>query len=98
MSGTERAELACYPHVYATEMEKSYGRTIINTRGYHKSNASIGDAPGVFGGSVPGIAVKDLAADTVIGMGVNSGVQLTGNILSAITIHRTNTGSEKFTL
>lgn len=78
MSGTERAELACYPHVYATEMEKSYGRTIINTRGYHKSNASIGDAPGVFGGSVPGIAVKDLAADTVIGMGVNSGVQLTG--------------------
>ncbi|WP_315942442.1 filamentous hemagglutinin N-terminal domain-containing protein [Erwinia pyrifoliae] len=51
---------------------------IMNTWGYHKSNASIGDAPLIFGGSVLGITVKGMAANAAIGVGVNTGVQLTG--------------------
>ncbi|WP_435792014.1 hemagglutinin repeat-containing protein [Escherichia coli] len=88
MTSTERAELAAYLRVYASEMEKEYGtavaqelvtgllsgqdyikrnpdteamakaQSIMNTWGYHKSNASIGDAPLLFGGSVLGLTVK----------------------------------------
>lgn len=84
MNSTERAELAGYLRVYASEMEKEYGtavsqelvkellsgqdyikrapdseamakaQTIMNTWGYHKSNASIGDAPLIFGSSIKG--------------------------------------------
>ena len=108
MSGTERAELAGYLRVYASEMEKEYGpavsqelvkgllsgqdyvkrtpdseamskaQSIMNTWGYHKSNASIGDAPFMFGSSVLGLTVKGMAANTAIGVGVNAGVQLAG--------------------
>ncbi len=51
---------------------------IMNTWGYHKSNASIGDAPLIFGGSVLGVTVKGMAANAAIGVGVNAGVQLAG--------------------
>ncbi|WP_240153550.1 VENN motif pre-toxin domain-containing protein, partial [Erwinia amylovora] len=108
MSSTERAELAGYLRIYASEMEKEYGsavsqelvkgllsgqdyikrapdseamskaQSIMNTWGYHKSNASIGDAPVMFGGSVLGITVKGIAANAAIGTAVNSGVQLAG--------------------
>jgi len=108
MSSNERAELAGYLRVYASEMEREYGsavsqelvkgllsgqdymkrnpdseamskaQTIMNTWGYHKSNASIGDAPVMFGGSVLGITVKGMAANAAIGIGVNTGVQLAG--------------------
>ncbi len=108
ISSTERAELAGYLRVYASEMEKEYGpavsqelvkgllsgqdyikrapdseamakaQTIMNTWGYHKSNASIGDAPLMFGSSVLGVTVKGMAANTAIGVGVNTGVQLAG--------------------
>ncbi|EXU74079.1 adhesin/hemagglutinin [Erwinia mallotivora] len=53
-------------------------QSIINTWGYHKSNASIGDAPLIFGGSVLGLTVKGMAANAAIGVGVNAGVQLAG--------------------
>lgn len=53
-------------------------QTILNTWGYHKSNASIGDAPVLFGSSVLGLTVKGMAANAAIGVGVNTGVQLTG--------------------
>ncbi|CNL15723.1 Uncharacterised protein [Yersinia aldovae] len=56
----------------------SKAQAIINTWGYHKSNASIGDAPLLFGGSVLGLTVKGMAANAAIGVGVNVGVQLTG--------------------
>ncbi|AML59001.1 Putative large exoprotein involved in heme utilization or adhesion of ShlA/HecA/FhaA family [Serratia rubidaea] len=108
MSSTERAELAGYLRVYASEMEKEYGsavsqelvkgllsgqdyvkrnpdseamskaQSIMNTWGYHKSNASIGDAPLIFGSSVLGLTVKGMAANAAIGAGVNAGVQLAG--------------------
>jgi len=51
---------------------------IMSTWGYHKSNASIGDAPLLFGGSVLGLTVKGMAANAAIGVGVNIGVQLAG--------------------
>ncbi|WP_368926921.1 hemagglutinin repeat-containing protein [Serratia marcescens] len=53
-------------------------QTIMNTWGYHKSNASIGDAPLIMGGSVLGLTIKGMAANAAIGVGVNAGVQLTG--------------------
>ena len=110
ISSTERAELAGYLRVYASEMEKEYGpavsqelvkgllsgqdyikrapdseampkaQTIMNTWGYHKSNASIGDAPLMFGSSVLGTTIKEgMALNATIGVGVNTGVQLSGN-------------------
>ncbi|WP_336982322.1 MULTISPECIES: hemagglutinin repeat-containing protein [unclassified Cedecea] len=108
MDSNERAELAGYLRVYASEMEKAYGsaiaqqlvtgllsgqnymkrspdseamasaQKIMNTWGYHKSNASIGDAPLMFGSSVLGITVKGMAANVAIGTAVNTGVQLSG--------------------
>jgi len=51
---------------------------IINTWGYHKSNASIGDSALMFGGSVLGIPIKGMATKAAIGVGVNAGVQLAG--------------------
>ena len=109
MSSTERAELAGYLRVYASEMEKEYGpavsqelvkgllsgqdyikrnpdseamskaQSIMNTWGYHKSNASIGDAPLMFGSSVLGTTIREgMALNTAIGVGVNVGVQLAG--------------------
>ncbi|MBD1378587.1 VENN motif pre-toxin domain-containing protein [Erwinia aphidicola] len=56
----------------------SKAQSIMNTWGYHKSNASIGDAPLIFGGSVLGVTVKGMAANAAIGVGVNTGVQLAG--------------------
>lgn len=57
----------------------SKAQTIMNTWGYHKSNASIGDAPLIFGGSVLGTTIKEgMALNAAIGVGVNTGVQLTG--------------------
>lgn len=53
-------------------------QSIMNTWGYHKSNASIGDAPLLFGGSVLGITIKGMAVNMAIGVGVNTGVQLDG--------------------
>ncbi|CAD6554505.1 hypothetical protein BvCmsSINP002_04135 [Escherichia coli] len=47
----------------------------MNAWGYHKSNASIGDAPLLFGGSVPGLTVKGMATNAAIGLRVNTGVQ-----------------------
>ncbi len=110
MNSTERAELAGYLRVYASEMEKEYGtavsqelvkgllsgqdyvkrnpdseamskaQSIMNTWGYHKSNASIGDAPLIFGSSVLGTTIKEgMALNAAIGAGVNAGVQLSGN-------------------
>ncbi|UAN24660.1 hemagglutinin repeat-containing protein (plasmid) [Enterobacter sp. JBIWA003] len=108
MTSTERAELAGYLRVYASEMENTYGpavaqqlvtgllsgqdymkrdpdseamskaQSIMNTWGYHKSNASIGDAPVMFGGSVLGLTVKGMAANAAIGVGVNSAAQFAG--------------------
>ncbi|EFF3583327.1 filamentous hemagglutinin, partial [Escherichia coli] len=108
MTSTERAELAAYLRVYASEMEKEYGtavaqelvtgllsgqdyikrnpdteamakaQSIMNTWGYHKSNASIGDAPLLFGGSVVGLTVKGMATNAAIGISVNSAAQLAG--------------------
>ncbi len=58
----------------------SKAQTIMNTWGYHKSNASIGDAPLMFGSSVLGTTIKEgMALNAAIGAGVNAGVQLTGN-------------------
>jgi filamentous hemagglutinin len=110
MNSTERAELAGYLRVYASEMEQAYGtavaqelvkgllsgqdyikrnpdseamsqaQTIMNTWGYHKSNASIGDSPLIFGSSVLGTTIKEgMALNAAIGVGVNAGVQLSGN-------------------
>nr|WP_024964878.1 hypothetical protein [Pantoea sp. IMH] len=53
-------------------------QSIVNTWGYHKSNASIGDAPLIFSGSVLGLTVKGMATNAAIGVGVNAGVQLAG--------------------
>ncbi|HCP27693.1 hypothetical protein [Pantoea ananatis] len=108
MDGTERAELASYLKLFASEMQAQYGEAItkelingmltgannqrggpqtkarqqaeriLNTWGYHKSNASIGDAPLMFGGTVLGTTIKGMAANVAIGVGVNTGVQLAG--------------------
>ncbi len=108
LNSAERAELAAYLRVYASEMEKEYGtavaqklvtgllsgqdyikrnpdteamakaQSIMNTWGYHKSNASIGDAPLLFGGSVLGLTVKGMATNAAIGISVNSVAQLAG--------------------
>ena len=56
----------------------SKAQSIMNTWGYHNSNANIGDAPLIFGGSVLGVTVKGMAANAAIGVGVNAGVQLAG--------------------
>ncbi|GAA2307186.1 hemagglutinin repeat-containing protein [Glycomyces scopariae] len=109
MSSNERAELAGYLRIYASEMEKAYGpavaqqlvtgllsgqdymkrnpdseamskaQSIMNTWGYHKSNASIGDAPLMFGGNVLGTTIKEgMALNAAIGVGVNTVSQLSG--------------------
>ena len=58
----------------------SKAQSIMNTWGYHKSNASIGDAPLIFGSSVLGTTIKEgMALNAAIGAGVNAGVQLSGN-------------------
>jgi len=58
----------------------SQAQTIMNTWGYHKSNASIGDSPLIFGSSVLGTTIKEgMALNAAIGVGVNAGVQLSGN-------------------
>lgn len=55
-------------------------QTIMNTWGYHKSNASIGDPVLLFGSSVLGTTIKEgMAVNAAIGVGVNTGVQLSGN-------------------
>ena len=55
-------------------------QTIMNTWGYHKSNASIGDPVLLFGSSVLGTTIKEgMALNTAIGVGVNTAVQLSGN-------------------
>ncbi|UYK91329.1 VENN motif pre-toxin domain-containing protein [Pantoea ananatis] len=56
----------------------SKAQSIMNTWGYHKSNASIGDAPLMFGGIMLGTTIKGMAANVAIGVGVNTGVQLAG--------------------
>ncbi|POD95356.1 hypothetical protein BV925_03415 [Pectobacterium odoriferum] len=48
----------------------SKAQTIMNTWGYHKSNASIGDAPTILVGSVLGVTVKGMAANAAIGSGI----------------------------
>ena len=55
-------------------------QTIMNTWGYHKSNASIGDPVLLFGSSVLGTTIKEgMALNAAIGVGVNTGVKLSGN-------------------
>ncbi|HAU5603642.1 TPA: hypothetical protein JD320_002834 [Citrobacter koseri] len=108
MTSTERAELAGYLRIYASEMENACGpavaqqlvtgllsgqdymkrapdseamskaQSILNTWGYHKSNAGIGDAPLMFGSNVLGLTVKGMAANAAIGVGVNTASQLSG--------------------
>ncbi|QPR28181.1 DUF637 domain-containing protein [Edwardsiella hoshinae] len=110
LTRSERAELAGYLRIYASEMEKEYGpavsqelvngllsgqdymkrnpdseamakaQSIMNTWGYHKSNASIGDAPLMFGSSVLGTTIKEgMALNAAIGVVVNTGVQFGGD-------------------
>ena len=110
VNSTERAELAGYLRVYASEMEKTYGsavaqqlvtgllsgqdymkrspdseamskaQSVMNTWGYHKSNASICDAPLIFGSSVLGNTIREgMALNAAIGVGVNTSVQLSGD-------------------
>ena len=58
----------------------SKAQPIINTWGYQKSNTSIGDAPLLFGSSVLGTTIREgMALNAAIGVGVNTGVQLSGN-------------------
>lgn len=58
----------------------SKAQSIMNTWGYHKSNASIGDAPLLFGSNVLGTTIREgMALNAAIGMGVNSAVQLSGS-------------------
>ncbi|QPW28456.1 hypothetical protein F8538_14070 [Edwardsiella ictaluri] len=55
-------------------------QNIMRAWGYHKSNASIGDAPLLFAGSMLGITIKGgMAANAAIGIGVNTVVQLSGD-------------------
>lgn len=110
VNSTERAELAGYLRVYASEMEKTYGsavaqqlvtsllsgqdymkrspdseamskaQSVMNTWGYHKSKASIGDAPLMFGSCVLGNTIREgMALNAAIGVGVNTSVQLSGD-------------------
>ena len=54
-------------------------QSIMSTWGYHKSNASIGDAPLIFGSSVLGSTIKEgMAVNAAIGVGVNTVSQLSG--------------------
>ncbi|EWG65706.1 Filamentous hemagglutinin [Enterobacter sp. DC3] len=54
-------------------------QSIVNTWGYHESNASIGDAPLMFGSSVLGITIREgMAVNAAIGTAVNTGFQLSG--------------------
>ncbi|MFC0228905.1 hypothetical protein [Serratia aquatilis] len=109
MRSTERAELAGYLRVYASEMEKTYGsavaqelvkgmlsgrdyikrnpdseamakaQVIMNTWGYHKSNASIGDPVVLYGLGPLGNSIKaGMLGNAAIGVGVNTAVQLGG--------------------
>ncbi|WP_240476090.1 hemagglutinin repeat-containing protein, partial [Dickeya fangzhongdai] len=109
MSAGEKAELASYLRVYASEMQTQYGeavtkelitgmlarrdnlksapqteaqrkaQAIMNTWGYHKSNASIGDPVMLFGSNVLGLTIKEsMAANAAIGTVVNAGSQLSG--------------------
>jgi len=58
----------------------SKAQSIMNTWGYHKSNASIGDSALIFGSSVLGNTIREgMALNAVVGAGVNAGVQLSGN-------------------
>ncbi|WP_422731697.1 VENN motif pre-toxin domain-containing protein [Leclercia pneumoniae] len=55
-------------------------QTIMNSWGYHKSNAIIGDPVLLFGSSDLGTTIKEgMALNAAIGVGVNTGVQLSGN-------------------
>jgi len=55
-------------------------QSIVNTWGYHKSNASIGDSPLIFGSSVLGTTIREgMAVNAAMGTAVNTGVQLNGN-------------------
>lgn len=55
-------------------------QTIMNSWGYHKSHASIGDPVLLFGSSDFGTTIKEgMALNAAIGVGVNTGVQLSGN-------------------
>ena len=58
----------------------SQAQAIMNTWGYHKSNASIGDSALIFGSSMLGSTIKEgMALNAAIGVGVNSTAQLSGN-------------------
>ncbi len=58
----------------------SKAQSIMNTWGYHKSNASIGDSALIFGSSVLGNIIREgMALNAVVRAGVNAGVQLSGN-------------------
>ncbi|WP_241603975.1 adhesin [Rosenbergiella nectarea] len=58
----------------------SKAQSIMDTWGYHKSNASIGDAPLLFGSNMLGTTIREgMTINAAIGMGVNSAVQLSGN-------------------
>ncbi|PSR44735.1 adhesin [Kluyvera genomosp. 2] len=55
-------------------------QSTVNTWGYHKSNASIGDSPLIFGSSVRGTTIREgMAVNAAIGTAVNTGVQLSGD-------------------
>ncbi|MDU4746010.1 hypothetical protein FHW04_002075 [Pantoea sp. AN62] len=57
-------------------------QTIMNTWGYHKSNASIGDLPLTFSGSILGSTIKEtIAINAAIGTTVNSMSQRGGKDL-----------------
>nr|WP_284602901.1 VENN motif pre-toxin domain-containing protein [Dickeya dadantii] len=61
-----------------TEAQRK-AQTIMNTWGYHKSNASIGDPVMLFGSNVLGLTIKEsMAANAAIGTVVNAGSQLSG--------------------
>ncbi|WP_336796302.1 VENN motif pre-toxin domain-containing protein, partial [Erwinia aphidicola] len=57
----------------------SKAQSIMNTWGYHKSNASIGDPVLLFGGNMLGTTIKEgMALNAAIGVGVNTVSQLSG--------------------
>ncbi|WOA51449.1 hypothetical protein [Dickeya solani] len=61
-----------------TEAQRK-AQSIMNTWGYHKSNASIGDPVLLFGSNVLGLTIKEsMAANAAIGTVVNAGSQLSG--------------------
>ena len=58
----------------------SKAQSVINTWGYHKSNASIGTPVLLFGSSILGTTIRGgMAVNAAIGVGVNTAVQLTGD-------------------